>query len=160
MPLISNEPLFGRDNLIDCVVINSDNSILKYHNTIIMDKNNPSVLLSYGMEPLQESDDSGNITILSLPLMFQIQIRFLNDESNSKSFMIQYSRGNDDNNTTIVNLINWSLKSKTDIVDIITPKKDIIDCGNGVKISLQMRICNAEQAYVIDTFLYSKLEEE
>ena len=163
MPLMNNNPVYGIDTILDSRVETSAGYILKSHNTIIMDKDNPWVLVHYGMDPLQDIDENGNPVILSLPFIFDIKLQFITDDNDSGKYGMQIS-GEEINgiNTIFVSLINWGVGETPGIIDIITDKKLIIDCGNGVGLFMQLRLYNTptNPSYIADLYIYSKIIEE
>ena len=162
MPLINNNPIYGMDNKLDVVPYSSDECITKYHESFLLGKNNPWILLNCGMDPLQTVDENGNINILSEPFIFQVKIQFVVDDENDNQYMIQYSGGVDETtgvDIIYVSLINWNIGDSPGVVDIITDKKEIIDCGNGISLLMQMRLYNTPTSdwYIIDFYLCSKI---
>lgn len=163
MPMMNANPVYGIDTVLDSMVETSGGYILKSHNSIIMDKDNPWVLVHYGMDPLQDIDEDGNPVVLSLPFLFNIKIQFISDSSIDSRYAIQISGDNiNGTDTILVSLLNWGIGESPGIIDIITDKKLIIECGNGVGLFMQLRLYNTptNPSYIADIYVYAKMMEE
>lgn len=162
MPLISTNPIHGMDNMVDSVVTTYGDYVLKAYNRFIMNSENPFTTIHYGFDPIQHTNADGNISIDSMPFMFSLVFQFIEDEETESKNLIQFygDPNNTDTTTIFINFINWDIGTgPSTITDIVTKKKQLIDCGNGVGIFMELGIFGTpgSGSFTFDVYIYSKI---
>lgn len=162
MPLISTNPVYGLDNPVDSIVVTTDDYVLKAYNRFIMNADNPWTRIQYGFDPIQVMDDAtGQITVKSMPFMFNLIFQFIEDpELVEKHNLIQFAPDSEDESNIIVSFINWDIEhGPSTMTDLMVQKKQLLDCGNGVGIFLDLAIFGTPSSgsFSMDVYLYSKI---
>lgn len=159
-------PVQGINNpIITAITVNED-YVLKDHKRFIMNKDNKSTMIYYKFDTLSMVDQTNNeVRVVGLPFEFFLHFSFHDDKNIDKDHNIQISASEDDQGRCIINItmLNWWIdQGPQKYTDMVTNMKQILDCGNGVGVFMQLAINGSPNSgsLMYDAFIYSKVIDE